>query len=464
MAAISDFADAVTKTSIGVLSLSAAVVVVAGLLNANRLRRREQIVLTDIGELSVPGGEGAASLSPWLRQRVRNELLQQRHNARHLSETVLAGDSASGASVVGLPVELNVARAEAAIVGAAQDTLATLAPGLKAVAPDHAEGVLGAVSALLPRPKGFLVRTMPMARGTDANPRLGLSVELAMLDGPPIATTTFWEPQAGAPDEVHERLLVLIEPAARWIAVRLIAVRTQVRTGSAKLPAELSQAFHRLLVGGLCRTAMDDFEDHATTFAEDAGMELRSAADVLRGYYRPWEMLAGIQEELGRNYTKKQRRDDAETAFRRAQQAWVRAESLLAGRTRPPADALERLRVRRLKCQVLANRTEGRPLVVQELGERPLALDNMQMRTLYNAGCLYATLAGEFTEEAKEAVGRAVLAEPTQEVRARALRDPELLAIPGLASFLNRLVALRGPAAEPIRGDDAAKLVGRAKE
>src|SRR5262245_27657934 len=129
MAGISDFADAVTKTSIGVLSLSAAVVVVVGLLNANRMRRREQIVLTDIGELAVPGGEGAASLSPWLRQRLRNELLQQRNNARHLSETVLEDDSAGGAAVGGLPVELNVARAEAAIVSAAQDTLATLASG-----------------------------------------------------------------------------------------------------------------------------------------------------------------------------------------------------------------------------------------------------------------------------------------------------------------------------------------------
>jgi hypothetical protein len=305
---------------------------------------------------------------------------------------------------------------------------------------------------------------MPMARGADAAPRLGLSVELAMLDGPPIATTTFWEPEAGSADAVHERLLDLIEPAARWIAVRLIAVRTEVRTGTAKMPAELAMAFHRLLVGGLCRIAMDDFEEHATTFAEDAGAELRSAADVLRGYYRPWEMLAGIQEELGRNYTKKQRHDDAETAFRRAQQAWLRAEKLLSGRARPPADALERLRVRRLKCQVLANRTQGRPLVVQELGERPLSLDGMQMRTLYNVGCLYATLAGEFTEEAKEAVGRAVLAEPAQEVRTYALRDPELLAVPGLASFLNRLVALRGPADEPIRGDDAAKLIARAEE
>src|SRR5262245_692014 len=209
MAWISDLADAVTKLSIGVLALAAAVVVVVGIVNANRARRREQIVLADIGELVLPAGDphsAAPSLSPWLRQRVRNELLQQRHNARHLSESVLAGDSATGASALALPVELSVARGEAAIVGAAQDTLATLSQGLQAVTPERAEGFLGAVSALLPRPKGYLVRTMPMARGADKNPRIGLSVELAALDGPPIATRTFWEPEAGRADTVQERL------------------------------------------------------------------------------------------------------------------------------------------------------------------------------------------------------------------------------------------------------------------
>lgn len=469
MAAISDLADAVTKTSIGVLALAAAVVVVVAIVNVHRARRREQIVLTDIGELALPGGEphaAAASLSPWLRQRVRTELLQQRHNARHLSETVLAGDSASGASTLALPVELDMARAEAAILGAAQDTLATLTQGIQAAAPDKAEGVVHALSALLPRPQGFLVRTMPMARGAEQDPRLGLSVEVAELGGPPIATCTFWEPAAGSPDAVQERLLDLIEPAARWIAIRLIAARTEVRSvaGTTRLPADTATAFHRLLVGGLCRTAMDDFDSHATTFAEDAGEELRSAAEVLRGYYRPWEMLAGIQEELGRNFTRRERRDDAETAFRQAQQAWRRAEKLLSGRARPPADALERLRVRRLKCQVLANRTEGRPLVVQELGDQPLKLESMQMRTLYNTACLYATLAGEFMDDARDAVGRTVLAEPTQDVRTYALRDPELLAIPGLATFLNRLVSLRGQATEPIRGDEASALITKARE
>lgn len=469
MASFSDFADAVTKTSIGVLALSAAVVIVVAIVNATRSRRREQIVLTDIGELVLPGGEAhsaAPSLSPWLRQRVRNELLQQRHNAKHLSEAVLAGDSATGTSTLALPVELDVARAEAAILGAAQDTLATLAQGLQAAAPDNADGLIGAVSALLPRPHGFLVRTMPMTRGADKSPRLGLSVEVAQLDGPPIATRTFWEPEAGPPDAVQERLLELIEPAARWIAVRLIAARTEVRSGggATRMPADTATAFHRLLVGGLCRSAMDDFEHHANTFAEDAGEELRSAAEVLPGYYRPWEMLAGIQEELGRNYIRHERRDDAEAAFRRAQQAWRRAEKQLGGRSRPPADALERLRVRRMKCQVLANRTEGRPLVVQELADKPLTLETMQMRTLYNTACLYATLAGEFMDDARDAVGRTVLAEPTQDVRAYALRDPELLAIPGLATFLNQLVALRGQSTEAIRGDQATVLIAKAKE
>jgi hypothetical protein len=465
VASISDLADAVTATSIGVLALSAAVVVVVAIVNTGRARRREQIVLAEVGELALPGGEShsaAPGLSPWLRQRVRNALRQQRHNARNLSETVLSGESATGASTFALPVELTVPGAEATIIGAAQDSLDALTQGIQAAARQKADG--RALSALLPPPKGYLVRTMPMARGAETNPRLGLSVEVAQLDGPPIAACTFWEPEAGRLDEVQERLLDLIEPVARWIAIRLIAARSQVRSGAggARMPA--GAAFHQLLVGSLSRTAMDDFDDHATTFAEDAGEELRSAAEVLRNYYRPWEMLAGIQEELGRNFNRRERRDDAEAAFRAAQLAWRRAEKLLADRARPPADALERLRVRRLKCQVLANRTEGRPLVVQELSARPLALEPMQMRTLYNTACLYATLAGEFMDDARDAVGRTVLAEPTQDVRTYALRDPELLAIPGLATFLDRLVSLRGQATEPILGDEAAGLIKKAKE
>jgi hypothetical protein len=479
MPGISEVADVVTTTSIAVVSLSAAGVVVAGLGHAYRSRRRERIVLMDIGELGVPGGEGTPSLSPWLRQRVRDEVQQLRHNARHLSQAVVAGDARA------LPGELTAARVEAVIASAAQDTLTTLAQGLNAVLPDRT------LATWLPRPRGFVVRSMPMARGADAHPRLGLSVELAIVDGPPIAATTFWEPQPGTPDAVHERMMQLIEPAARWIGVRLVAARTEVRAGS-----DLAAGLHRLLAGGLCRTAMDDFEEYATTFAEDASGDLRSAGDALPGYYRPWEMLAGIQERLGRTYTKKQRHDDAETAYRRGQQAWQQAEKLASARTRPadsgwagdnppgdagragdnppadagragdnpPAESLERLRVRRLKCQVLANRTEERPLVVQELGEHPVRTDGMSMGTLYDAACLYATLAGEFTDDAKDALGRAVLLELGQDVRGNALRDPELLALGGLATFLNRLVAERGPASEPIQGDEAAKLIAAAKE
>jgi hypothetical protein len=372
---------------------------------------------------------------------------------------------------------MSYARTEAAISGAAQDTLATLAQGLKAVAPEKAEGFLGVLSTVLPRPRGYLVRAVPMARGDEKNPRLGMSVELALLDGPPIATRTFWEPvppgaEAPSPHEMQERLLSLIDPAARWIAVRLIAARTEVRARKPapgdlsryRMPAETAAGFHHLLVGGLCRNAMDDFEDHAATFAEDADAELRSAGEVLPRYHRPWEMLAGVYEELGRNYTKNQRTDLASAGFKRAHQAWGQAEQLLTARNSPPSDGLARLRVRRLKCRVLANRAEGRPAVIHELSEQPLDLDAMQMRTLYNTACLYAILAGEFVEEAKDAMGRAMLVEPSLDIRSFALHDPELLAIPGLATFLNQLAVLRPTPPEPVRGEDALKLIAKAKE
>src|SRR5258705_9278071 len=124
MTGISGFADAVTRLSIGALALAAAVVVVVGIVNAVRARRREQIVLADIADLVLPGPDrhaAAPSLSPWLRQRVRGELLQQRSNAGHLTEKVLGEDLATGLSPLALPAELSPARTEAAISGAAQD-------------------------------------------------------------------------------------------------------------------------------------------------------------------------------------------------------------------------------------------------------------------------------------------------------------------------------------------------------
>lgn len=432
------FTGWVKDLSVTVILLVLAVAAVAALVYAIRARRREHVILAGLGELP---GLPTAGFSQALRQRVRAQLIQVRQNASYYAGSAEEKQTV-WADVVRDP------HLVAEISSSAQDVLRQMSPP----------------SRLANR--GFEVKAVPLIRG-DA--RLGIAVEVAYLHGPPIATETFWEPPSAADGDPAERLFELLKPTARWIALRLIAARSAAwadrrfhsRVRQTGVASADMQGVHQLLAGGLCRVAMADFEDQALTFAEDADSELRSAAEVLPGSHRPWEMLAGVNEDLGRLFARSERRDEAELAYHRAEQSWRRAEAQAAGRTSGTA---ERMRVRRLKCQVLSNRTEERPLVVQELAEKPLALDAMQMRTLYDTARLYATLNGEFTEPAKDAVGRALLAEPNRNVQAMALGDPELLAVTGLASFLNRLVQLRGQATEPILGDEATALISQAKE
>jgi hypothetical protein len=535
---VAEFADAVTQVAIGVLTLMAALVVLIGVANAVRSRRHEQVVVADIEPLVVAGTDRqapTASLSPWLRQRVRAALFAQRHDARHIVDGVLGRDVALGR----VPVDLTMNHAEAAISGAAEDALATMAQGLRVIAPQQAEGLLGAMSAALPRRRGYRVRVSPLTRGSDQRPRLGLALELSHLDGPAIATTTLWEPATeppvaeptvappvaeptvappapgppgasqGAPqatspgaepvDQVQERVVALIEPAARWIALHLLTLRLVIRPARRwpwRTPTTVRLGLRRLFAGGLGRTAMEDFPQYAIAFGEDAVAELTLAAEGLAGYHRPWEILAGVREQLARVHQREGRTEEARRQFGRAVREWRQAESALAanpGRVvaapavRNPvardlsgadraastagdhdgvpaelADDRERLRVRRLKCLLLAGGPTAAKTVSADLaavGLSPAA----SMRTLYNAACLYATLGGEHLALAEETIGRAVLAEPHRDVMAVALRDEELRPITGLPAYLDRLAALRPEPPRPLGGDEALDLITRAR-
>ncbi|MDG4831887.1 hypothetical protein O7627_21635 [Solwaraspora sp. WMMD1047] len=524
---VAELADAVTQVAIGVLTLMAALVVLIGVANAVRSRRHEQVVIADIEPLTVAGTDRqapTASLSPWLRQRVRAALFAQRHDARHIVDGVLGRDVALGR----VPVDLTMNHAEAAISGAAEDALATMAQGLRVIAPQQAEGLLGAMSAALPRRRGYRVRVSPLTRGADRRPRLGLALELSHLDGPAIATTTFWEPPAGPPvtppsapptaeqpatrsaepeqvqqgqeeqeEQVQERMVALIEPAARWIALHLLTLRLVIRPTRRwpwRTPTTVRLGLRRLFAGGLGRTAMEDFPPYAIAFGEDAVAELTLAAEGLNGYHRPWEILAGVREQLARVHQREGRPEEARRQFGRAVREWRQAENALAanpgrvvavpalrnpaardltGADHSPAgsdngvpaelaDDRERLRVRRLKCLLLAGGSAAAKTVTAELaaaGVSPAA----SMRTLYNAACLYATLGGEHLALAEVTIGRAVLADPHRDVTAVALRDEELRPISGLRGYLDRLAALRPEPPRPVGGDEALDLITRAR-
>jgi hypothetical protein len=240
---------------------------------------------------------------------------------------------------------------------------------------------------------------------------------------------------------------------------------------------------------------MEDFPQYAIAFGEDAVAELTLAAEGLTGYHRPWEILAGVREQLARVHQREGRAEEARRQFGRAVREWRQAESALAanpGRVlavpavRNPAardlagadrsdsevsqdgvpaelaDDRERLRVRRLKCLLLAGGPTAAKTVGADLAAAGLS-PAASMRTLYNAACLYATLGGEHLALAEETIGRAVLAEPHHDVMAVALRDEELRPITGLRGYLNRLAALRPEPPRPLGGDEALDLITRAR-
>lgn len=486
-ASVTDVADAVTKSALGVLTVVAAVAVLVGAANAVLGRRREQIVVADVSgqtNYGVDTGGDAGSLSPWLRQRVQAALSRQSLDARHIVDEVLGRDIA----LRRVPVRTTLDAWSGSIAAAADDALATLAQGLKAVAPDQADGLLGALSVVLPRRRGYRVSTVVLTRGESEKPRFGLAIEVATLDGPPLATVTFWEPVPISPDAdsdrepARERLLALVEPAAHWIALRLLMLRLDIApTGPRRRRPQvvaIRSGMRGLFVGGLCQLAMGAHPQHVIAFGEDAVEELERAEKALPGYHRPWETCAAVREHIGRTLLRRSLVKDARRQFAQAVNEWETAENFISTNpgkptrlipgTRGAANAIdginderERLRVRRLLCQLRSTESGSRNAVVQEVARHPVP-NSGSLRTLYNAACLYAALGGEYLTIAYEMLGRSVLSRAKTNLHRTALDDDDLKVLPDLAAFLERLVALRPAPLAPIDGEAARALIMQA--
>ncbi|HEV7712363.1 MAG TPA: hypothetical protein VGP16_29500, partial [Asanoa sp.] len=186
-------ADTISKATLAAAAVVAVVVILVGLSRAIRERLRQQLVINDTAPLpaAIAGSEGEAlTLSPWLRQRVQAALTDEAAAARGIVDDVFRRD----VRLQRLPAEVAITDDTEPITSAAKDTMATVANGLRAVAPGQADGILGALSSALPNPRGCLVQTAPLLRGESGNQRLGLAIELHDLDGSPIAATTLWEP------------------------------------------------------------------------------------------------------------------------------------------------------------------------------------------------------------------------------------------------------------------------------
>jgi tetratricopeptide (TPR) repeat protein len=428
-------AGVITAWVIALLSLTAAVLVGVGLARAWLGRRRPQVVLHDVElEDRVPG-EVAAGLSVQLREKVRRELRQHFDDASHAGMATVVEDLTAGlVTVRGGTVRMaavakldRTARDSEAALSAldrtTSDSKAALSAGLRAVAPNEAEGLAVALDLALPAQRGWSVRSFPIIRGYEAKAQVGLSVEVAPLGRAPDAITTFWETSdalqradsdAARLAVTRELLHELLRPASAWIAIQLVARHLeQIRDRPHGLPLARRSTremtgLQLQLAGQMSLYATWEQRDSGAGFFEQGLNALDRAAQILPQYYRPPLTRAAIYERQGWSQRRSGEGTRAQNNFMLAIEALDEAEKLLRAcgdhaDTEKRDDAIERLAVRRTKCRLLSGDGAQADIALRELAGYTRLRDSRPVQ-LYNAACLFAvaTACPHLSDEQRE--------------------------------------------------------------
>jgi hypothetical protein len=462
-------ADNTTSAVIASLSLVAVVVLGYGLVRAIIMNRRHQIVVAD---LVAPSGAAelaeAATLSAVLRQCVQSQIKDQRAQITRIEKDIITPAS--------WELELKVDDAAVdQIQSAANDSTATLLAALRAVTPGTADRFLGLFSAILPPPRGASVSVGLIQRGANAAQRVGASVEVVRLDGRPFASEVFWEPWPEFPDNDDsregstERILSLLDPVTRWVAVRLLTLMVSSRR---RITRQARRGLQQLLAGGLFLQAMRDFPDHALTFGEEACDELELAHQLLPQIPLPVETLAAVYERMGWARHKAGDRAHSSDNFRTAAALWQDAERLTRQGTDAAEGKLTRVLDRKLKAQLVS----GDPALcrsalaeLKSISVPPALLTNRVW--LYNRACLYAQAgkadaSADYEKTALLWLGRALIYYRDSSMWDDAQHhDPELAPLRSiLGPFLVCLRSLVSGEPDQLKQEDAEALLMRAIE
>jgi hypothetical protein len=401
-------AGVITAWIVALLSLTAAVLVAVGLTRAWLGRRSPQVVIHDVELDDGVPAEAAAGLSVQLREKVRRELRRHHGDATHAEMETVEKDLADGlVTVRGGTVRMKAFRAE--LDRTTSDSMAALSAGLRAVAPNEAEGLAVALDLALPAQRGWSVRCFPTIRGYGAKAKVGLSVEVARLGRAPDAVTTFWQTSDALqrPDSDAARLAVtrellheLLRPASVWIAIQLVARHLeQTPDRPHRLPLvrgstrELT-GLQLQLAGQMSLYATWAQKDSAAGFVGQALKDLGRAAELLPQYYRPRLTQAAIYERQGWSQRQSGEGTRAQSAFLLAVEAFDEAEKLLQAcgddvDTGKRDDAIERLAMRRTKCRLLSGDRVQADIALRELAGYTRLRDSRPV-PMYNAACLFA--------------------------------------------------------------------------
>jgi hypothetical protein len=439
-------AEGTTSTVIAILSLLAVAVLIYGFGRAVVINRRIQIVVNDLVAPSGSAGLAeAAMLSSLLRQCVQRNIKDLRDQIGKIGTDILIPASRE------LEPQLDEGSVEH-IQRAADSSIEVLSAALRAVAPGTADRFLGLFSAILPPPRGLSVTVLLLQRGTVNAPRLGTAVEVVGLDMRPLASTVFWENpdtlllQSSAQDLTTERILALLEPLARWIAVRLVV--TLMVSAKRGATSRARRALRLLLAGGLFLAAMREFPAHALAFGEQACDELGRARDLVPDIPLPVETLAGVLERAG---WARQHAGDSLGAlkdFRSAADLWEEAEkSARKDTSRANQGKLAGLVDRRLQAQLETDNPALQKAALAELDTltSPVELAN-DCNFLYNRSCLFAQASradphGGYEQRALRWLGLAIVCMPSR--ADYSMQDPALASIREIiAPFITCLLGL----------------------
>jgi hypothetical protein len=482
--------DTITKTIVAVLVLVATLLVVVGLGRAWGGRRRAQVVIEDMSPVDVMPGSGAQGLSPSLRQAVRHALVGESADASYsVLETL---DQDIGARLLRTHGQIRMEAIAANLRAAAEDSLAMLAAGLRAVAPTEAGGLLAALGAALPAQRGWVVHTFPVLRGAGQDAEVGMTLELAQLSHAPDAATTFWissdalrspAPDQARADETRSLLYRLLDPAALWIATRLVSqqlaecdvpYRWRLLSGR-KLRQELA-GLQAQLAGQMSLYAMRKQKDFDLGFASQALADLAESARLLPGYFRPHSTEAAVHERIGWSYRSGGDLQRGASEFAQAVREYdMAALALTAATDADPGArqaALDRISARRTKCRLLSGDRADLASAQQELAEFP-ELTGATALELYNAACLFAVATASsalpandrshYAQRAWSLLGRALLAGGADAPWGLAVTDVELEALDAekRCSFRDEIRG-RHPQLTPLAGEAARYVVEEA--
>jgi len=397
------------------LIAAAAILVVLALARIWLARRRYQLVIPDMDH----AGESpavVAGVSSLLRRQVRRVFSRPGAPDGASMVKTVGADIDSGVVVLHTRVK-DIPRLQIEIMEAPRDEIAKLTGGLRAVSPDSGEGLVGALSTVLPEQRGATIQPMMRTREWGGKRQVGLTLDAGPIDHAHHASATFWStstPSGTTAESDRDQIVGLLRPAAIWIALYLVAGSLPIRYSQ---QLSFARIFHRkdisdevdalraILAAQLATYEMGWYSTKpliALGFSDQALDDVERAMRVLKTYFRP-HYIAGTIHELRGNalIALKDHNGAADTglvgsyasrAARSFDQAHKEFDQALKLLNHPDSRAAKRaaelrsdFHVRSLKA---ALRGSDPSHALDQVQNEEITWDDVEQR--YNVACLYA--------------------------------------------------------------------------